>query len=78
MNKKQLKCMWCGIAADVLVLFFTAIAYSEARSGDKSECLLIGAFFILAITLVTGGLLVTFKDNEQGGVKVVNKILQKD
>jgi general stress protein CsbA len=64
MNKKQLIVMWCGISAIVL------LGYSETSTrghvGVNWDKFLL---WILMISLVAGGLIITFKDknpeNEQ-------------
>jgi len=59
MNKKQLICMWCGIAA---IVFFTLLVLE--KSSDISD--LVGWMIIIfLIALVTIGLIITLKDKKQ-------------
>ena len=53
MNKKQLVCMWLGIAG---IVFFGFLA----ASGDRD----VAAIFICLVVLITGGLIYTFKDRK--------------
>ena len=62
MNKKQLICMWCGIGVIVGFGYLTQRVEHFAYWGYK------GFFFrVFLVALITGGLIVTFKDKKQDG-----------
>ena len=59
MNKKQLICMWGGIAIIVSFGYLTQRVEHFAYWGYK------GFFFrVFFVALITGGLIFTFKDNK--------------
>ena len=61
MNKKQLICMWVGIAA---IVFFTFMLLEHSH--EISD--LVGwIIFMFLIALVTIGLIITLKDKKQKG-----------
>jgi hypothetical protein len=64
MNKKQLICMWCGIAS---IVFFGFMAVDSYRDRDEA------AICICLVVLVTGGLIYTFKDRRDKKPKAEQK-----
>lgn len=71
MNKKQLVCMWCGIVLIAIPLMWSSFfAYIYDHIWDTILRLL---FWSIAILLITGGFIYTFrdrpKDKEKEGVE---------
>jgi hypothetical protein len=73
MNKKQLIVMWCGIAVIVLAGLFPLVKKPNRRleigflfdDYEYLQCTVILIIWVL-VTLVTVGLVITFKDNSKG------------
>lgn len=73
MNKKQLICMWCGIAAIVLVGYgnlgkltcWYHYLIGDGYGGAVTYGSLLHFFLpVFLISLVTGGLIYTFRDKK--------------
>jgi len=75
MNRKQIICMWCGIAIFVLIGLCAVVGYgggirlwwwhSGLRSGGTGA-LILPNFIVLwiCISVVTAGLIYTFRDKK--------------
>ena len=70
MNRKQIICMWCGIAAITLCslghLFVEYLLYGYGLFGclDMFEDVTNVVVLLFVIATITGGLIITFKDKK--------------
>jgi hypothetical protein len=66
MNKKQLISMWCGIAAITLAGLYRVGHLTDTQSLEIRDYNVLLDFIlcVFLISLVTGGLILTFKDEK--------------
>lgn len=62
MNKKQLICMWLGITTFSVAGFILIIEYDDWNPLDLIVPFLV---FTLITTVITSGLIITFKDKKK-------------